>query len=338
MGESLTRGLRFFRQSLCLLLVLFVLLMAPLKAQREHIHIVGSSTVYPFISAVAEIFGSETDYKTPIVESTGTGGGIKVFCNGVDIDTPDIVTSSRLMSKEERDYCANNGIKDILEITIGYDGIVIAKARPQGPKNLTMKQLFLALARYILIEDTAIRNPYHLWSDIDKTLPQQTIRFLGPPSTSGTRQTFLQIVFESFLDAEEKYTLTPQLRDDHTYIETAEQETMTAKKLHLETDAIAIFTFGFLSKNRDQIIPIKINDIAPSFETITSGQYPLSRPLFLYVKLDHKKDVAGLSAFIEFLMKEEISGPKGYLKNYGFIPLPDHLRKQESKKISGELP
>jgi phosphate transport system substrate-binding protein len=302
-------------------------------ADRSYIHVVGSASAYPFIASVAEIFSTEDHFKAPIIESTGSGGGIKVFCNGSGTEYPDMVTTSRPMTKQEILFCSQNGVQDFLQLTIGYDGIVLARSSAKGIRNLTIDELFDALAYFVIQEGVKIPNPHQTWADVSKDLPAQIIKILGPPSTSGTKQTFLQLILEHpQFQIEKPRVLPSEIRDDHAYIETAEQESIILKKLQLEKEALAIFSFGFLTQNRDDIHPLKINGIYPTFNTITSGLYPLSKPLYIYIKKQSLEGVPGLKEFITLLLSDDISGPDGYLKNFGFISLPFSLRVLEKQK------
>lgn len=311
----------------------FTLLHTSTHAERSYIHIVGSSTIYPMITAAAEIYSTETHHVAPIIESTGTGGGIKVFCNGIGDAYPDLVVTSRPMSLEEIKFCKLNGIQKLERFVIGYDGIVIAQSTPHQIKNINISDLFDALEKHREVDQKKVKNPISYWNEIDPAYRHQKIKILGPPSTSGTKQTFLQLVFNSQLIQEKHYPYTPELRDDLTYIDTAEQETVTATKLHLEQDAIAIFSYGFLIKNRDKIHAIPVNHILPTFETITDGTYPLSRSLYIYVKGENLKTTTDLSDFMRFFFSETISGLRGYLKNYGLIPLPSVKFLEEREKL-----
>jgi len=315
------------------LLFTIVFLHTNIHADRPYIHIVGSSTIYPMITSAAEIYSIETHHIAPVIESTGTGGGIKVFCNGIGDAYPDLVVTSRPMSQEEIKFCAHNGVQKLERFVLGYDGIVIAQSTPNQIKNINMTDLFDALEKYREVDQQKIKNPTHYWNEISPKYHAQKIKILGPPSTSGTKQTFLQLVFSNALIEEKKYPYTPELRDDLTYIDTAEQETVTATKLHLEEDAIAIFSYGFLIKNRDKIHAISVNHVLPTFETITDGSYPLSRSLYIYVKGENFKTTPDLVDFLEFFFSEGISGLKGYLKNYGLIPLPSSKFHKERQKL-----
>lgn len=317
----------------CALFFTLLSVASALSADRSYIHIVGSSTIYPIITAAAEVYGTETSHSTPIIESTGTGGGIKVFCNGVGDAYPDLVVTSRLMSDEEIQFCKSNGVHKLERLVLGYDGIIIAQSVPKRIKNLDMVDLFDALKKYTASQGKKIKNPLKNWHEVNPLYPPQKIKILGPPSTSGTKQTFLQLIFSQSLIDSKNYPYMAELRDDLTYIDTAEQETVTATKLHLEEDAIAIFSYGFLIKNRDKIHAIPINHILPTFETITDGTYPLARSLYLYVKGENLRSTEGLKEFLQFFFSEPISGLKGYLKNYGLIPLPSRKFSVELEKL-----
>jgi phosphate transport system substrate-binding protein len=309
--------------------------------QRKHILIVGSSTAYPIMAAAAERIGREGELITPVVESTGSGGGIKLFCAGVGLDTPDIVMASRRMKDSERARCTANHVNDIREVKIGYDGIVIANSKDAPDFRLSRRQLYLALAREVPSPTDPARliiNPYTRWQQIDPGLPDMLIRVLGPPPTSGTRDILAEHLLESIcleipalqamhMDDPTGFTQhCHALREDGAYVNAGENDARLVRKLLNDPDALGIFGYNFLDRNRDRLQAATIDGIAPEFELIESGEYPLSRPLYLYVKPQHSRIVRGLDAFVDALTAPEASGPEGYLIDQGLIPLPPYER------------
>jgi len=312
-----------------------VVLWASSAAAREQIQIVGSSTVFPFSTAVAEQFGRSTDFKTPIVEPTGSGGGLKLFCAGVGEGTPDIANASRRIKPSEVDLCAEKGVKDIVEVRIGHDGIVLASARGADPVKLTTRQIFLALARQVPVNDQLVANPNRTWKDVDASLPDVKIEVLGPPPTSGTRDAFVELAMEAgaktfpylkALEAEDKKafkTVAHALREDGAYVEAGENDNLIVQKLVANPDAIGIFGFSFLDQNADRVSGATIDGVAPTFEAIADGGYPISRSLYFYVKKAHVGQIPGLEEFITEFLSDRASGEEGYLAEKGLIPLPD---------------
>jgi phosphate transport system substrate-binding protein len=299
-------------------------LAAHAEQGRSYIQAVGSSAIYPFAIAVAESFHLKTAFPTPIIESTGTGGGIKIFCSGHNKNTPDLVLASRPMRAQERQYCDAQGVTSILEITLGHDGIVVASCPFKMPFSLTRKQLYLALVSSI--EGYPNRNFY--WSDITPKLPRQKIRILGPSVASGTREAFSQFIMRNH---------SSRFRHDDVYVEVSDQETVIVQKLQLEPDALGVFSFSFLMLNSDKVVPFPIEGVIPTFETITSGVYPLSRLLYLYVKKDRLKTTSGLASFIKEFISADAAGQGGYLTFYGFIPQREEKRLEEEKKVLAAL-
>lgn len=317
---------------------------------RDQIRIAGSSTVYPFTTTVAERFGKTTKFKTPVVESTGTGGGFKLFCQGPGVDTTDINDASRAIKKSEVEGCAKNGVKGITEIKIGYDGIVIANSKKSPKMKLTRRQLFLALAKVVPDgKGKLIPNPYKKWSDIDPSLPDNRIEVLGPPPTSGTRDAFDELGLEGGCKTfpeiatikktdKKKYKAVCQgIREDGAYIEAGENDVLIVRKLEANPKAFGVFGFSFLDQNADKIQGSIIDGVADSFENIASGKYPLSRPLFIYVKLAHVGVIPGIKEFVKEYSSERAWGPDGYLVDKGLIPMPDDERKKY-REIALTLP
>ncbi|UCD36198.1 MAG: PstS family phosphate ABC transporter substrate-binding protein [Nitrospiraceae bacterium] len=313
-------------------------------ASRDYISIVGSSTVYPFATVVAEQFGKTTRFKTPKIESTGSGGGLKLFCAGIGVEHPDIANSSRRIKRSEVETCRKNGVKEITEVKVGYDGIVISNAKSAPQMKLTRKDLYLALAKDIPSGqgETLITNPHKTWKDVNPSLPKVKIEVLGPPPTSGTRDAFSELVMEAGCDKYEfikamaktdkdRYkAICMGVREDGAYIEAGENDVLIVKKLEANPDALGIFGFSFLDQNTDKIQGSIIDGAEATFENIADGTYPVSRPLYVYVKKAHVGTIPGIREFISEFTSEKAWGPEGYLIDKGLIPMPDDERKKFS--------
>ncbi len=317
-------------------------------ASRDSISIVGSSTVFPFSKVVAERFGRTTKFKAPTVESTGTGGGFKEFCKGLGVQHPDISNASRRIKQSELDMCKANGVADIVEVLIGYDGIVLANSVKSPKVALTRKQLFLALAKKVPNPDGSpnlIDNPYKKWSDIDASLPKTQIEVLGPPSTSGTRDAFVELAMEGGCKkfpwiAALKKSDKPRykeichiLREDGLFIQAGENDNLIVQKLNANPAALGIFGFSFLDQNSDKVQASTIDGEEPEFETIADGRYPVSRPLYFYVKKGHIGVVPGISEYLAEFTSERAWGEEGYLTDKGMIPLGDQQRGEIGNRV-----
>lgn len=307
-------------------------------AARDQIRIVGSSTVYPFTTAVAEQFG-KAGGKTPIVESTGTGGGMKIFCEGVGEDKVDGTNASRRIKKAEFELCAKNGVTDIVEIKVGIDGLTIAHAKGAKPVKLTRKQVFQALAEQVPDKDgKLVANPYKMWSDIDAALPAVKIEVLGPPPTSGTRDSFHELFMEKGAEEfdslkamkkadEEKKTkdfekVWKSLRKDGAYVEAGENDNVIVQKLEANKDAYGIFGYSFLEENTSKLEGVAIEGVDPTYENISAGKYKGARDLFIYVKKQHVGVIAGLDKFVAEYVSDKALGEDGYLAKKGLVALP----------------
>jgi phosphate transport system substrate-binding protein len=290
------------------------------QAARDQITVVGSSTVYPFTAAVAEQFGRAGKFKTPKVESTGTGGGIKLFCNGIGPQHPDVANASRAMKKSEFETCAKNGVTDILEIKIGFDGLTIAENKTGALSALTKKQVYLALAKTIPVNGQMVANPNKTWKDVDASLPAIKIEVLGPPPTSGTRDSFLELFMEAGCDLENKKACHA-IREDGAFIEAGENDNLIAQKLAANKNALGVFGYSFLEENTDKLKGLKIDGIAPSFETISSAKYTAARPLFVYIKKQHIGVIPGLKEFANEYVSDKAIGEEGYLSDRGLVSL-----------------
>jgi phosphate transport system substrate-binding protein len=318
-----------------------VAVLAALPAgARDQIRIVGSSTVYPFATAVAEEFGRSSKFKTPIIESTGTGGGMKLFCAGVGVQHPDITNASRRIKQTEFDQCKANGVGEITELKIGYDGIVIANAKKSPVYKLSLQQLFLALAKQVPAPGGGlVANPHKTWKDVDPSLPNVKIEVLGPPPTSGTRDAFNELVIEGGCNTypdlkalkdkdEAKYkSICLAIREDGAYIEAGENDNLIVQKLVANPNALGVFGYSFLEENEDKIHGSEVGGMAPTFENIASGKYPVSRPLFIYVKNAHVKSIPGIREYVTEFMGEKAIGDEGYLADRGLIPAPTAERE-----------
>jgi phosphate transport system substrate-binding protein len=308
---------------------------------RDQIRIVGSSTVYPFTTTVAEQFGKTTQFKTPVVESTGTGGGMKLFCAGVGVEHPDITNASRAIKKSEIEDCDKNGVKEITEIKVGYDGIVMANSKEAPEMDVTEKQIFLALAKDIPDGNGGLKpNDNMTWKDVDPSLPDVKIEVLGPPPTSGTRDAFAELALEGgceefdYIKAwaktdKDKYkAVCHSIREDGAYVEAGENDVLIVRKLEANPKAFGVFGFSFLDQNLDKSQGSKIDGVAPEFETIASGDYPLSRPLFIYVKKAHVGVIPGIKEYLTEYTSDKAWGEFGYLSDKGLIPMPEEERKK----------
>lgn len=311
---------------------------------RDQIQIVGSSTVFPFSTAVAEQFGQKTSFKTPVVESTGSGGGIKLFCGGVGENTPDITNASRRMKEKELKTCNANGVTPV-EVTVGFDGIVLANSKSGPSLNLTLPQVFLALAKEVPVDGKLVANPYKKWSDIDPSLPAEKIEVLGPPPTSGTRDAFEELAMENgckgVAGAKELGLVKKkcmEIREDGAYVEAGENDNLIVQKLEANPAAIGIFGFSYLDQNADKIKGAQIDSVAPTFELIAEGKYPVSRSLYFYIKKEHVGVIAGIEDYVAEFTSEGTWGDEGYLADKGLIPLPAAKREAVAAEAKALTP
>jgi phosphate transport system substrate-binding protein len=318
-----------------LLAVSALALFAGPALARDQIRIVGSSTVYPFTTTVAENFGKTSGMKTPVVESTGTGGGMKLFCSGAGEDTPDMTNASRQIKKSEFEECAKNGVTEIVEIKVGFDGLSIAASKEAAPMKLTKEQIFLALAKQVPDKNgKLIDNPNKLWSDIDPSLAKEKIEVLGPPPTSGTRDSFMELAmepgaakFKSLADLKKSDVkaydaVWKSMREDGAFVEAGENDNLIVQKLQANPKAVGIFGFSFLEENSSTIQDVEIDGVKASYESIASGEYKMSRPLYVYVKKQHVGVVPGIAEFVAEYVSEKALGEDGYLGAKGLITLP----------------
>lgn len=328
-----------------------VLLATSVNAQnaRDQISIVGSSTVYPFATVVAERFGQVTNFKTPKIESTGSGGGMKLFCAGVGVEHPDITNASRRMKQSEFDTCQANGVTDITEVLIGYDGIAMANSVDAPQLELTRRDIYLALAKMVPNSDgseTFVPNPYRNWSHVNPALPDTAIEVLGPPPTSGTRDAFAELALEggckgfpwvkalSKTDKSKYKEVCHSVREDGAYIESGENDNLIVQKLQANPNAVGVFGYSFLDQNASAVQGSLIDGQEPTFETIADGSYPVSRPLYFYVKQAHVGVIPGIVEYLSEFTSEAAWGSDGYLADKGMIPLGDEERARMGAAVN----
>lgn len=318
------------------LTVLLLSGISAVQAARDQINIVGSSTVYPFATVVAERFGRTTDFSTPKIEATGTGGGMKLFCKGIGVSHPDITNASRRIKQSELDDCRKNGVTDIVEVLIGYDGIVLANSNDAERLELSLRDIYLALAKQVPDPEGGgelVDNPYDKWSDFNPDLPDHEIEVLGPPPTSGTRDAFNELAIEGgcktfewieAIKAQDKSrykAICRSLREDGKFIEAGENDNLIVQKLFANPTALGVFGFSFLDQNLDKVQGSFVDGYAPTFENIASGDYAVSRPLYIYVKKAHIGKVPGIEEFLREFTNPRAMGDEGYLVDRGLIPL-----------------
>ncbi|HUS52639.1 MAG TPA: PstS family phosphate ABC transporter substrate-binding protein [Thermohalobaculum sp.] len=325
------------------------LAMAGQAIARDQIKIVGSSTVFPYTQAVSEEFANKTGNASPVVESTGTGGGIKIFCQGVGEGHPDITGASRAMKASEHKLCGENGVTDITEVQLGYDGLSLAVSRStEYDWALTEDQIYLALAAQVPVNGAWADNPYKKWSDIDASLPAIEILAYGPPPTSGTRDAFVELVMhdgcarldhvKAQKEALEKKAYEDWLKDncsrmrqDGPFVEAGENDNLIVQRLNADSHSIGIFGYSFLYENEDKLKGIAIDGVSPSPETIADFSYGVARPLFIYVKNAHRGVIPGLDEFLTEYVSDAAMGPDGYLVERGLTPLADEKRIEVQK-------
>jgi len=305
---------------------------------RDQIRIVGSSTVFPYTQAVAEEFANQGG-ASPVVESTGTGGGMQIFCGGVGADHPDITGASRARKKSEYELCVQNGVTDITEALIGYDGLAIAMSSANPVDlDLTLEQVYLALAAKVPVDGAMVDNPYKKWSEIDASLPDVAILAYGPPPTSGTRDAFVELAMhagcamteygKSIKEDKDAYAKfmeedCSRMRQDGAFVEAGENDNLIVQRLEADASAVGIFGYSFLYENLDKLKGVKIGGVSPDLSTIASFDYPISRPLFFYVKNAHRGVIPGLNEFLATYAAEEALGAGGYLEERGLVVLAD---------------
>lgn len=302
---------------------------------RDQIKIVGSSTVFPYTQAVAEEFANKTGKSAPVVESTGTGGGMKIFCAGVGEGHPDLTGASRAQKSSEAELCKKNGVDNVTEVLIGYDGLSVAVSREGNAFDATKTELYKALAAKVPVDGKLVDNPYKKWNEINPNLPDIAITVYGPPPTSGTRDAFVELVMEKGCEELEFFKANEDaakecgaMRQDGPFIEAGENDNLIVQRLEADPNAYGIFGYSFLFENQDKLQPVKVNGVAPSIESIADSSYGISRPLFFYIKNAHRDVIPGLKEFIEEYVSDEAMGPDGYLSERGLVALSDEKRKE----------
>ena len=313
---------------------------APSTANEgRRIRIVGSSTVFPFSSYVAEEFGATTGYPSPVVESTGSGGGHKLFTEGVGSTTPDLTNSSRRMKVSEFERAAENEVGGITEAIIGYDGIAVAQSASNDPVDFTIEQIALAVAKEVPVDGQLVANPYKKWNEIDPSLPDREIVIYGPPTSSGTRDAFeelcMGVATENIEGYGGEYTA---IREDGVYVPAGENDNLIVQRIEKDADAFGIFGYSFLTENSEKISGSHVNGVAPEPENISDGTYPLSRSLYFYIKHAHADEVPGMKEFVSLFMGESMIGERGYLTDIGLIPLPKEMREAARKRVEDLSP
>jgi phosphate transport system substrate-binding protein len=305
-------------------------------AARDQISIVGSSTVFPYTQAVAEQFSAMTGAPSPVVESTGTGGGMQIFCAGIGEGHPDLTGASRAMKASEYELCASNGVTDVTEVLIGYDGLSLAHSNESPDLDITKAQLFLALAAEVPVDGEIVANPYKKWSEIDPSLPDEAILVYGPPPTSGTRDAWVELVMDkgcaefeavTALEKDRHGEVCQRMRTDGVFVEAGENDNLIVQRLVTDAHAFGIFGYSFLYENQDRLTGAAIAGVQPSPETIATGEYGIARPLFFYVKNAHRGAIPNLDAFVAEYVSDEAMGPGGYLQERGLVPLAEEPRK-----------
>lgn len=356
-------------------------LAATQAAARDSVSVVGSSTVYPFATVVAERFGRTTTFKTPKIESTGSGGGLKLFCKGVGTNTPDITNASRRIKLSEYQSCQENGVTDIVEVLVGYDGIAIANSRKAPLMKLSLNDIYMALAKDVPGPDgKLIANPNKTWKDVNPALPATSIEVLGPPPTSGTRDAFAELalgggakkvpaikalygmsadqgaeikaamaslgipagVYQALQEKKGKApkgkdifkTIAYAVREDGAYIEAGENDNLIVQKLDANANALGIFGFSFLDENADKVQGSLIDTVEPSFDSIASGDYPVSRPLYFYIKAAHVGKIPGIVEYATEFASQQAMGEDGYLPEKGLIPLSEEELEQVQEDVT----
>lgn len=323
-----------------LLFVLTAVMAANTALARDQINIVGSSTVYPFASYVAEEFGSVSRYPTPVVESTGTGGGMKLFCDGNGLDTPDITNASRRMKIKEYHLCDRNGVSNVTEVMFGYDGIVLAQSNKNEHFSMSKRELMLAVVKLVpnRTGNGLIDNPYQYWDQINPQFPHRKITIYGPPLSSGTRDAFEEMVLQYQTEEMKVYRDAGLkgyriIRSDGVYVPSGENDNLIVQKLTKDSAAFGIFGYSFLAENADLINGVDIDNTAPTAENISRKTYPISRSLFFYIKNDHVSEIPAMREYIDMFTNPDLIGMDGILTEIGLIPLSDELIANAQDKV-----
>lgn len=319
-------------------LAALVLLAGCSGGSRTQIRIVGSSTVYPFTTAVAEQFKRKwPQFPAPIVESTGTGGGIKLMCAGLGAQFPDAANASRRIKASEIADCRSHGVKGLIELQVGIDGLVIAQAREGNFPGLTERDVYLALAANPFGKGP---NKARLWSDVNPKLPAMPIEVIGPPPTSGTRDSFNELYMLKGCDSEPAMKalkkqddaahkqICERVREDGAFVEGGENDNLIVQKIAANPRALGVFGFSFVEENSDRVKDVPLNGVRATYDNIAGGQFPASRPLYLYVKVQHVPAVRGMREFLAEFARDSTWGRSGYLAGKGLVAAPEAVRQQ----------
>ncbi len=308
---------------------------ASVAQSRDEIRIVGSSTVFPYTQAVAEQFANNTGAPSPIVESTGTGGGMQIFCGGIGEAHADITGASRAMKASEFQLCQDNGVTEITEALIGFDGLSLAISRANDAAwDLTLGEIYLALGAQVPVEGEWADNPYTMWNEINPDLPAVEILAYGPPPTSGTRDAFVELamhagceeldfVHEGGFDGDWVGENCSRMRTDGPFVEAGENDNLIVQRLEADSNALGIFGYSFLYENLDKLKGVQIEGVEPTIDTIADKSYPVSRPLYFYIKNAHRGVIPNLNEFIEEYMSDDALMTGGYLSERGLVPLAE---------------
>lgn len=315
-------------------------------AARDQIRIVGSSTVFPYSQAVAEEYANATGAKAPVVESTGTGGGMKIFCGGIGPDHPDVTGASRAMKKSEWELCEANGVVDVTELQIGFDGLSIAVSRNNTHDwDLTEAEIFQALAAEVVVDGEIKANPYKKWSEINPNLPDSEIIVFGPPPTSGTRDAFVELAMHdgcnafpeikalASSDKDRWNTVCSRMRQDGPFVEAGENDNLIVQRLNADSNVLGVFGYSFLYENMDTLKAVKVEGTEPTFETIADNSYDIARPIFVYVKNAHRGVIPGMDEFLEEFVSEAALGYGGYLAERGLTVMPADMLKDMQDRV-----
>jgi phosphate transport system substrate-binding protein len=317
-----------------------VAVSATAAAARDELRIVGSSTVFPYTQAVAEQFANNTGAPSPIVESTGTGGGMKIFCGGIGEQHPDITGASRAMKASEFELCQTNGVTEITEALIGFDGLSMAVSRESEFNwDLTLGDIYLALAAQVPVDGEWKDNPYKMWSEINPDLPAVEILAYGPPPTSGTRDAWVELamhagceeldfVKDGGFDGDWVGENCSRMRTDGPFVEAGENDNLIVQRIEADSNAFGIFGYSFLFENLDKLKGVLIEGVEPTMDTIADKSYPVSRPLYFYVKNAHRGVIPNLNEFIEEYMSDDALEATGYLSERGLVALEDSRRME----------
>ncbi|TPE53934.1 phosphate ABC transporter substrate-binding protein [Amaricoccus solimangrovi] len=331
------------------LLAAALLAAAPAEAagSRDRVRLVGSSTAFPYSEAVAEHYVGLTHGRAPVVESTGTGGGLKIFCGGLGAGFPDITGASRAITASEYRDCVSDGVADVTEALIGHDGLSLTQSNEAPELALTRRQLFLALAAEVPVGGGIVANPYRRWREIDPALPDLPIEILGPPPTSGTRDALVTLVMLpgcatfpeiAALPPERRHIVCARTREDGAFIEAGENDNIIVQRLAADPAALGIFGFSFLHENGDTLRGVPIEGVRPNVETLRKGTYPLIRPLYLYIKNAHRAVIPGMEEVLREYLSEDAIGPDGYLTERGLMPLPAVERREVRRAVEDHVP